>query len=215
MRAFEQYSHRPGERARYLDGGVLEPGFCLDQFLAYPIALDRYVTAARDASILDEPLVQDVLREIDDALFVRLDPEYFLCATELLPSGEKADYPFVAYDNALVWRYADALPRIWRRRQGDPPPRFDREAAVVNSDRQRLVVDRPKLLKGQLGQAAGVAEDQRGAMLLDQPHHIAHRMVAGVTGPGDAIFRDQDRQVRLRTGVAFHQPHQIEIGVGR
>ena len=29
MRAFEQYSHRPGERARYLDGGVLEPGFCL------------------------------------------------------------------------------------------------------------------------------------------------------------------------------------------
>jgi hypothetical protein len=165
MRAFEQYSHRPGERARYLDGGVLEPGFCLDQFLAYPIALDRYVTAARDTSILDEPLVQDVLREIDDALFARLDPEYFLCATELLPSGEKADYPFVAYDNALVWRYADALPRIWRRRQGDPPPRFEKageEIAAALWQRCTVEVDGMRVI--------GYASDLRGNVAIyDDP----------------------------------------------
>lgn len=165
MRAFEQYSHRPGERARYLDGGVLAPGFCLDQFLAYPLALDRYATQARDASILDEPLVQDVLREIDDALFTRLDPEYFLCATELLPSGEKADYPFVAYDNALVWRYADALPRIWRRRQGDPPPRFEKageEIAAALWQRCTVEVDGMRVI--------GYASDLRGNVAIyDDP----------------------------------------------
>lgn len=165
IRCFEQYSHRPGERWRYLDGGVLAPGLCLDQFCAYAIALDRYAADARDANILDEPLVQDVLRELDDILFHRLDPEHFLCSTELLPSGERADYPFVAYDNALVWRYAEALPRIWRRRQGETPPRFERageEIAAALWQRCTAEVDGMRVI--------GYASDLRGGVAIyDDP----------------------------------------------
>ena len=54
--------------------------------------------------------------------------------------------------------------------------RLDRQAAVMDADRQRLVVDRPKLLKYQLGQATGVAEHQRGPVLFDHLHHFTDRV---------------------------------------
>jgi uncharacterized protein len=102
LRCFEQYSHRPGEALRYLDGGVLAPGFTLDQWCAYAIAIDRYVVATGDTSVLDESLVQEVLRELDVGAYQRLHPEVFLGSTELLPSGAPADQPYVSYDNALL-----------------------------------------------------------------------------------------------------------------
>ena len=49
----------------------------------------------------------------------------------------------------------------------DLAPRLDREAAVMDADRQRLLVDRPQVLEDQLGEAAGVAEDQRRPVPLD------------------------------------------------
>lgn len=113
LRVFEQYGHRPGEAARYLDGGVLGPGYALDQHCAYILALDRYVRETGDASVLDVAVVQDVLREVDAALFHRLHPEVLLGATELLPSGEPPRYPYVTYDNVLIWAVAQALERVW------------------------------------------------------------------------------------------------------
>ncbi len=165
LRAFEQYAHRPGERSRYLDGGVLAPGFCLDQACAYAVALDRYTAETREASLLEEPLVQDVLRELDEILFTRLDPEYFLCATELLPSGEKADYPYVSYDNALLWRFANSFPRIWRRRGGDRAPRFEKASEEIGAalwQRCTAEVDGMRVI--------GYAADLRGGVAIyDDP----------------------------------------------
>lgn len=113
MRAFEQYSHRAGEELHYLDGAVLAPGFALDQACAYGIALERFLREARDEEIVHEPIVQDVLRDLDDLFFHRLHGESFLVATELLPSGDPADHPFVTYDNVLVWALCRAQPALW------------------------------------------------------------------------------------------------------
>lgn len=144
---------------------MIEPGLCLDQLAAYAIALDRYVAETNDDTLLDEPLLQDVLRELDNALFGRLDPEHFLVATELLPSGDKADPPYVAYDNVLVWRFARALPRLWRRRPADPPPRFERagdEIAAALWQRCTVDVDGVPVI--------GYMSDLRGSvMVYDDP----------------------------------------------
>ena len=113
MRAFEQYSHRAGEHVRYLDGTVLSSGFGLDQACAYGVALERYAREARDEHIGEDPLVQDVLRDLDDLLFHKLHPEVFLAGTELLPSGDPADHPFVTYDNALLHAFCRAIGRFW------------------------------------------------------------------------------------------------------
>ena len=66
------------------------------------------------------------------------------------------------------------------RRHGrlDLAPRLLRKAAVMNADRQRLVVHRPQILEDQLGKAARVAEDERGLVPLDQLHHLARGMAA-------------------------------------
>ena len=115
LRAFEQFSHRPGAWSHYLDGGALSPAFALDQFCAYAVALERYVRESDDETLLDEPIVGQVLRELDDLLMDRLHPEVLLAATELLPSGDEALHPYVTYDNALVRAFCEALADLWAK----------------------------------------------------------------------------------------------------
>ena len=78
-----------------------------------------------------------------------------------------------------------------------------------------LVVDRPQVLEDQLGEAAGVAEDERGLVLLDQLHHLARGVAARMARPGNAAFGDEDRQVGLGAGIALDQADRVDVGVGR
>ena len=59
-----------------------------------------------------------------------------------------------------------------------PAPGFYGKTAVVDANGQRLVILVPQLLEDQLGKAAGVGEDERRPVLLDQPHHVCDRMIA-------------------------------------
>ena len=78
-----------------------------------------------------------------------------------------------------------------------------------------LVVDRPQILENQFGEAAGVAEDEGGVVLLDQLHHLLGGVTARMARPRHAAFGDEDRQVGLGAGIAFDQPHRVDVGVGR
>ena len=60
-------------------------------------------------------------------------------------------------------------------RRLDLAARFQRQAAVVDADAEALVVDLPQILENQLGEAAGVAEDERGLVRFDQLHHLRAR----------------------------------------
>jgi len=133
LRTFEQYSHRPGQRARYLDGGILAPGFALDQFCAYVLALDRYTAETRDDSLRHDGLIQDVLRELDAALLDRLHPEVTLASTWVLPSGERAQLPYTTYGNVMAWALADALERLWVPRDDQDRPRLSGAADEIAS----------------------------------------------------------------------------------
>ena len=77
-----------------------------------------------------------------------------------------------------------------RHRILDLAPRLDRQAAVVDADRQRLVVDRPQILEDQLGEAARVAEDEGRLVLLDQLHYFARRVAARNGRPTGFCFRE-------------------------
>jgi hypothetical protein len=121
MRALEVWSDRAGTLRRYLDGGVVDGAFSLGRLCDWVLAIDRYTEITRDDGFADEPLVQQLLREIDDAVYARLHPEIFLGSTEVLPGGERADYPWCAFDNVLVWRLCRALDRLWRAHRDAPP----------------------------------------------------------------------------------------------
>ncbi|NJD11431.1 MAG: hypothetical protein FIB01_13675 [Gemmatimonadetes bacterium] len=135
IRVIETFSGAAGQPARYLDGGIMAPGFVLDQLLAYPLALARYAREAQDESIIEDGLVQDVLREVDGALYDHLHREVLLAETELLSPGELADYPYPTFGNVLLWAYARALPQIWQGEKGESPASFagaaDEVAAAI------------------------------------------------------------------------------------
>lgn len=134
FRAFELASERSGEHLRYIDGGSWDAAFVLDQFLLYAWALDHYAAATGDAAVLEDPLARQVLFETDGGAWMRLHPQHVLAPTELLPSGDVADFPFATMGNALLWRFAERLPRLVPAGNGDslePPPRFQDAAAEI------------------------------------------------------------------------------------
>lgn len=104
-----------GVHSRFIDGTVLEPGFELDELMAPVLALERYVDATGDRSVLADP---DVLRGIDGILR-KLDAERAegceLYETFLQPTDDERIYPYITYDNVLVWRALRALGRLFER----------------------------------------------------------------------------------------------------
>jgi uncharacterized protein len=132
FRALDVFSERSGEYLRYLDGGGFDPAFSLEQALLYAWAIDRYVSVAGDPTILEEPLVRQVILECDGAVFMRLHPEQLLAGTEVLPSGDAADHPFSTTGNVLLWWFCEALPRLLPP-NGEEPPRFAGAGAEVSA----------------------------------------------------------------------------------
>ena len=168
LRCFEQYSHRPGEAIRYVDGTVLEPGLALDQWCAYALAVDYYVRTTSDSTLAEETLVRDVLRELDAGMYPRLHPEVFLGATELQPSGEAADQPYLTYDNALLHSLCRVLQKM-APADSDEARRLGLAADELNAAVwRRLTVD----VKGEallawstdLEEAASVYDDPAGSL---------------------------------------------------
>ena len=171
LRSFEQYSDRPGHHLRYVDGGILDPSVSLQHLCAYGIALDRYVAATEDATVLDEPVVQDTLRDLDDIIFARLHPDIFLGRSDVLASGARADQPYVTYDNVLLWLFVRALERIWSFKE---PPRLSNAADEIASaiwSRCTVDIDGAHVLacSTDLERDATVYDDPAGSLRL-LPH---------------------------------------------
>lgn len=107
-----------GVHSRYIDGTVLEPGFELDELVAPIIALGSYVRDADDRSILAEPDTQNaielILRRLDDMRH----PSIPLYETFLQPTDDVIVYPYLTYDNVLVWKALSALSELAPERYG-------------------------------------------------------------------------------------------------
>ncbi len=106
---FEKQIQNVGMHSRYIDGTLLEPGFELDELCAPVIALERYVARAGDRAFVRLPLVQDGLRRILRVLETKKHPEYELYETFLQPTDDEVVYPYLTYDNVLVWRMLTLL----------------------------------------------------------------------------------------------------------
>ncbi|MEW6047475.1 MAG: hypothetical protein AB1609_13500, partial [Bacillota bacterium] len=112
--AFRHGWKNPGMHAQYISGAALYPGFELDELAAYPVALGRYLDATADESILEEPEVKAALKAFPEVL-ERLGGPGPLYRTFLDPSDDPPPYPYLTYDNALLWRGLVELGRVYRR----------------------------------------------------------------------------------------------------
>lgn len=98
-----------GIHSRYIDGTLLEPGFELDELCAPVIALERYIAYTKDSCILKRPCVAEGLHRILAILNTKRHPTVELYATFLQPTDDEIVYPYLTYDNVLVWRTLKAL----------------------------------------------------------------------------------------------------------
>lgn len=214
--AFGRYARNPGTHALYLDGGVLYPGFELDEVAAFLLALDHYlaVVEGHDAdptdastagpslgpSLLDEPAVRDGLRRVDAALAGARDGATGLYATFLLASDDPAPRRFVTASNALAVAALRARARI-HDRLGD---RAVSTAAMREADRLWAAMERHMVVDGPFGSMFCGATDAHGDhVLFDEPpgslELLAHH---GVVDDDDPRFLATVRWIH-----SSHNPH--------
>lgn len=102
-----------GIHSRYIDGTVLEPGFELDELMAPIIALEAYVDKTNDRSILQNHDVQKGIYQILKTLESMRHPNIALYETFLQPTDDEIVYPYLTYNNVLVWRSMKALAKLY------------------------------------------------------------------------------------------------------
>ncbi len=102
-----------GIHSRYIDGTLLEPGFELDELCAPVIALFRYVEHTGDQAILQKQWIKDGLEQILKRLKTKRNPKVALYETFLQPTDDMRVYPYITYDNALVWYSLGKLARYY------------------------------------------------------------------------------------------------------
>ena len=107
-----------GIHSRYIDGTVLEPGFELDELMAPVIALESYVNQAADNKILHDPAVMAGIQQILKTLETIRHPEIPLYETFLQPTDDEIVYPYLTYNNVLVWRAMKALAHLYPEQYG-------------------------------------------------------------------------------------------------
>ena len=113
-----------------------------------------------------------------------------------------------------------------QRSSGDQGPQFavghrrldlaaggDVEAAVVDADRQALVIGFPQLLKGQLAQGPGIGEHQGRLVPGDQLDDLLGGIDGAVPAPRHLALGDQNREVGIGPRLAEDQVDQILIAM--
>ena len=84
----------------------------------------------------------------------------------------------------------------------DPLSLLSGQAAVVDADRQAVLVREPKVVKENLGLRTGVVKDQRGFVLLDLFEHRGDRVAPAAAGPRGRLGGFQHPDVRIGAGVS-------------
>ena len=98
-----------GTHSRYIDGTVLEPGFELDELMAPILALERYIDKTKDREIIASHNIISGIRDILKKLETRRHPSVALYSTFLQPTDDEIVYPYLTYNNVLVWKALNAL----------------------------------------------------------------------------------------------------------
>jgi hypothetical protein len=192
VRICELHGYAPGQGVHYFDGTLFQPGFAIEGPAAYAIATDRYIRDSNDEQVVEEPVVADTLYLANDDLSARRDQQVPLYATEVMPSGVPAPFPYALHGNALVALALDVLRRT-----------LDEEAAAAVQDPaavraaivRHFAIDRggKSRLATSIDLAGGVSEadDPNGSLLwlplfeaIDRDDSLYRRSARAATEAG-------------------------------
>jgi meiotically up-regulated gene 157 (Mug157) protein len=101
-----------GVHSRYIDGVVLEPGFEMDELCAPLLALDQYLDATNDWAFVEDHQVKKGLDLIWNRMMGWKHQEIDLFGTFLMPTDDMRVYPYLTYNNVLVWKALQIFEKI-------------------------------------------------------------------------------------------------------
>lgn len=113
MYIFTRQIRNIGVHSRYIDGTLLEPGFELDELCAPIIALYNYVKTTHDYNLLKLDAVQSGVNHILKILDSKKHNKIALYETFLQPTDDMHVYPYITYDNVLVWKLLHNLSELY------------------------------------------------------------------------------------------------------
>ena len=93
-----------GVHSRFIDGTILEPGFELDELCSPIIAIDSYIKKVQDSSILLDKEIETLIIRIIEILEEEKEEKSGLYETFLQPTDDTIKYPYLTYNNVLVWK---------------------------------------------------------------------------------------------------------------
>ena len=110
-----------------------ERGFLIHLELCAPvIALKHYTDQTGDWQIVNEPPVRTRLNDILRKLEKQKHPSVSLYSTFLQPTDDMHNYPYLTYDNALVWYTLKALAGLLERPELEAAAEKVRDAVQQN-----------------------------------------------------------------------------------
>ncbi len=102
-----------GIHSRYIDGTVLEPGFELDELCSPLLAMEMYLERTGDWAYVESQKVQSGVAHIVERLMDWKHPDVDLFGTFLMPTDDMRKYPYLTYNNVLVWRMLGGLEKLY------------------------------------------------------------------------------------------------------
>ncbi|MEN6355581.1 MAG: glycoside hydrolase family 125 protein [Armatimonadota bacterium] len=202
--AFTTQLANVGTRSRFIDGIVLEPGLQLDQLCSPIRALDMYVEATSDMSILFDRRVQTGVNTIQQILAAQRHLEIALFETLLLPSGEASIYPYVCFSNVLVWRSLLDISYIYDRIRD-----IDRaEEAKLLAMNIKAAIQANFIVDGPYGKMYAFEIDLNGNYQLGDDPTGSLQLLSyfGFCSPGDQTYKN--------TVTWIHSEHNTLSGKG-
>ncbi len=165
LNCYRRHARNAGDHAHYINGTILYPGFELDQLAAFFLALKHYLDRSDDRSILAETPVKAGLNLLAEKALAQFDPDSGLYGTFLDPSDDPVPYPFLTYNNALLYcsfRFLADLQKeeLWFNRS---------DFAILARELQQAIYEHC-IVKGPFGAMFAWSVDGKGRFTLyDNP----------------------------------------------
>ncbi|MGC8618318.1 MAG: glycoside hydrolase family 125 protein [Thermoplasmata archaeon] len=156
-----KYWRRKGIHALYLDGRILYDGFELDQLAYYFLALKKAVNFGILSPEESVKMADDLL----NILALRKHKRYYLYSTDLNSSDDPVTYPYVTFDNVVLWYSLRAFSSEIENAVEDM--RFSELSKMVKKDLMRkLVKDGKFCYSSDLEGNYEFYDDPTGSLLL-------------------------------------------------
>ena len=207
LTVFQKHLKNAGDHAHYINGATLYPGFELDQLAAYFLALEHYLQQSNDYSFLKETLIREGLDLLSEKVFDNFDPDSGLYSTFLDPSDDPVTFPFLTYNNALLYRSFWFLGRL----QEEEHWLHKADFAILARELQHSIYEHCTV-KGPFGMMFAWAVDGKGRFsLYDNPPGSLQLLTHyGFCSVNDITYNNTVRWIRSSNNQYYHQGSSFE-----